>query len=115
IEAYEANVAPPIILKATLYFHLETKTITLFLMLTARTGIVINLLLGFFNLLPIPPLDGGKLLYELLPYKQSQWMQQIEPYGFIILILLAYSGLLGALISPLIQFSLHCLRILFQL
>ena len=57
--------------------------------------ILINLVLGIFNLLPIPPLDGSKILMSWLPYNLAKEYQKIEPYGFIILLLLLTTGVLG--------------------
>lgn len=57
--------------------------------------IMINLLLGIFNLLPIPPLDGSKILLSQLPYNLAKSYQRMEPYGFLILLILLFSGLLG--------------------
>ncbi len=53
-----------------------------------RYGVFINLILGIFNLFPVPPLDGSKILLSQLPYKLAREFQKIEPYGFIILIIL---------------------------
>ncbi len=57
--------------------------------------VMINLLLGIFNLLPVPPLDGSKILLAQLPYNLAKSYQRIEPYGFLILLILLFSGLLG--------------------
>ena len=70
------------------------------LALMGRVGVSINILLGVLNCLPIPPLDGGHALYYLLPGKLGWAFGRIEPYGFIILVLLLASGLLNILIGP---------------
>ncbi len=57
--------------------------------------VLINLVLGLFNLLPIPPLDGSKVLLSQLPYSLAKEYQKIEPYGFMILMLLLLTGMLG--------------------
>ncbi len=61
--------------------------------------VTINLLLGIFNLLPIPPLDGSKVLMSQLPYNLAKSYQKIEPYGFMILIFLLLTGMLGFVFS----------------
>jgi Zn-dependent protease len=61
--------------------------------------IMINLILGIFNLLPIPPLDGSKILLSQLPYNLAKEFQKIEPYGFLILLILLFTGLLGIIFS----------------
>lgn len=57
--------------------------------------VLINLVLGLFNLLPIPPLDGSKILLSQLSYNLAKQYQKIERYGFIILLLLLFTGMLG--------------------
>lgn len=58
-------------------------------------SILINLVLGVFNLLPIPPLDGSKILMSQLPYNLARQYQKIEPYGFLVLLILLVTGMLG--------------------
>ncbi len=65
----------------------------------------INLVLCIFNFLPIPPLDGSRILTGLLPDDLARSYMQIERYGFIIILLLAFSGLLSRVILPIISFA----------
>ncbi len=65
----------------------------------------INLVLCIFNFLPIPPLDGSRILMGLLPNKAARSYMQIERYGFMIILVLAFSGLLGKVIMPIISFA----------
>jgi len=67
-------------------------------------GVFINLALGLFNLIPVPPLDGSKILAGLLPSRAAFTYMSIERYGFIILILLLVSGVIERIILPLIMF-----------
>lgn len=64
----------------------------------------LNLSLGIFNLIPIPPLDGSHVLESVLPYQMAQAYAQIRPYGFILLIGLLYLGVFGAIFGPTINF-----------
>ncbi len=60
----------------------------------AAAGVSVNLVLGVLNLFPLPPLDGGRILAALLPPKESIALSRIEPYGFIIILLLVSTGVL---------------------
>ncbi|HPD96907.1 MAG TPA: site-2 protease family protein [Synergistales bacterium] len=69
--------------------------------------ILINLGLGVFNLIPIPPLDGSKLLYVLLPPKYMGWFFWLERYGFFVLMILLVLGVVQAIMSPIIRTLLY--------
>ncbi|HYQ72033.1 MAG TPA: site-2 protease family protein [Gammaproteobacteria bacterium] len=66
-------------------------------------GIIINTILMVLNLLPLPPLDGGRVLTGLLPGPWAYRLSRIEPYGFFILIALLVTGVLGLILWPLIS------------
>lgn len=61
-----------------------------------RAGITVNLVMWAFNLFPLPPLDGGRILVGLLPWKQAQTVARIEPYGFFIVMALVIAGVVGS-------------------
>jgi Zn-dependent protease len=68
----------------------------------AQIGIQINVVLMVLNLLPLPPLDGGRVAISLLPHRQAYQLAKIEPYGLFILIFLVISNLLGLILWPLV-------------
>ena len=72
---------------------------------TLIASVWINLVLGIFNFLPIPPLDGSRILAGVLPPDLARSYASIERYGFILLIILAATGVLSKLIIPLINFA----------
>lgn len=61
----------------------------------AQAGALVNLVMWAFNLFPLPPLDGGRILVGLLPLKQAQWVSRIEPWGFFIVMGLVIAGVVG--------------------
>ena len=63
----------------------------------AQAGILVNLVMWAFNLFPLPPLDGGRILVGLLPWKQAQWVQRVEPWGFFVVMALVIAGVVGTL------------------
>jgi Zn-dependent protease len=66
----------------------------------AKIGININVVLMVLNLLPLPPLDGGRIAISMLPHRQAYQLAKIEPYGMFILIFLAVTPLLWWMLSP---------------
>ena len=84
------------------------------LMRMSDAGIQINSVLMLLNLLPIPPLDGGRIAVSLLPHHLAWKFARLEPFGFPILLLLLFTGLLGAILWPLLIAFRHLLSAVFQ-
>lgn len=82
------------------------------MILMGKIGIFLNLILMVLNLLPLPPLDGGRVLVGVLPQNWAVRVARIEPYGFFILLALLVTGVLGKIIGPPI-FTLE--KVLFRL
>jgi Zn-dependent protease len=74
--------------------------ISLPLSLMAQAGVMINTVLMVLNLLPLPPLDGGRIAVSLLPHPLAWKFARIEPYGFVILLVLMFTGFLGKIMGP---------------
>lgn len=66
-------------------------------------AIQMNVILGVFNLFPIPPLDGGRMATALLPHPLDRMLAGLERFGLALVLLLAFSGLLGTLLSPIMS------------
>jgi Zn-dependent protease len=77
----------------------QTEVISLPLIYTGIAGISINLALAMINLLPIPPLDGSRILTGILPRQLAWQYNRLERYGFIILLALLYTNVLGAILA----------------
>lgn len=102
-------------LKIATLLHPEASMQALFLLFTSRAGMIINLVLAFLNLIPLPPLDGSKVVSSLLPERQAMIYEKIEPYGFFILVILIFTGVLGYILLPLINSSIALLGMIFRL
>ncbi len=79
--------------------------VTQFVSLMAIGGIAINLILMVLNLLPIPPLDGSRVLNGFLPERYARQVDRLEQYGLIIVIALLVTGTLGRIMGPLLSYA----------
>ena len=81
----------------------------------AKAGIDVNLVLMALNLLPIPPLDGGRIALSLLPGPLAYRYSRLEPYGFMVVILLLVTGVLNYLMLPIMRAGEYAIRLLLGL
>jgi Zn-dependent protease len=102
-----SNLIAAIILSVILNF-LAPSSLAAYLI---RSLAFINIILGVFNLIPIPPLDGSRILAGLLPPSLAQSYYRIEPYGFIILIVLLALGLLNLIVWPAVMITARIIGI----
>ena len=84
-----------------------------FLAGNARAGIEINAVLMLLNLLPIPPLDGGRIAVSLLPHRLAWQFSKLEPYGLAILLVLLFTDILGRILGPLLSVFFRLLDSIF--
>ncbi|HEY6823819.1 MAG TPA: site-2 protease family protein [Steroidobacteraceae bacterium] len=86
-----------------------------FWLAVAEAGVVVNVAFAILNLVPLLPLDGGRMLASLLPGRLSYQYSRLEPYGMIILILLIVTPVLGRVLNPLVLGTLRAIYSLFGL
>jgi Zn-dependent protease len=85
----------------------------LFLSYVGQAGILVNALLMIFNLFPLLPLDGGRIVAGLLPNNLAYQYSRTEPYGMFILIGLLLTGVIGRFLGPLVDISLKTVYSIF--
>jgi Zn-dependent protease len=109
-----AGVAANIIIATLAIFLLQVHAIYAnpFLNLTLSITAEINIILASFNLIPIPPLDGSRVLMEFLPYNAKYQLARLEPYGFFIIIGLLFLGILDPIITLIRSIILGSIGIL---
>ena len=85
------------------------------MLLMAKAGMEVNIVLMVLNLLPILPLDGGRILVSLLPSRLAWGYAKLEPWGFPILLLLLFTNILGVILGPMVHLSFRVLGTVFQI
>lgn len=83
--------------------------------LVAQAGLTVNLMFMALNLIPIPPLDGGRILIGVLPRAASNTVARLEPYGIFVVFALLATGLLSSLLLPPVSFAFGAIATLFGL
>jgi len=94
---------------------LPSSQVSVAMRLVCVAGIQVNVVLMVLNLLPILPLDGGRILASLLPHRMAWQYARLEPWGFPILLLLLFSGYLGVLLRPVVEASYQVIGAVLQL
>lgn len=88
------------LLKLGLVLHPAGYNVATLLVYMGQAGVLINIVLMILNLLPIPPLDGSRVLSSFISPTAARWLAGVEIYGFLILVLLLATGILGQIIGP---------------
>jgi Zn-dependent protease len=98
----------------TLLFLLQGAEISEpFFLKMCQGGVLVNVVMFAFNLFPLPPLDGGRILVGLLPYKQAELVSRVEPWGFFIVMALVLAGVVSTLwMQPVMALTFGLLDIL---
>lgn len=94
---------------------LERSDLLVFLAEMGKNGIIINIVLMVLNLLPIPPLDGGRVVAGILPPNLAMPFMQLERFGMVIILLLLVSGILGKILWPIVMHFVKIIGIIFGL
>jgi Zn-dependent protease len=97
------------------YLSLEMSQFLTFLVEMGKNGIIINIVLMVLNLLPIPPLDGGRVMAGVLPPRIALPYMQLERFGMIIILLLLVSGILGKIMWPIVMHFVNIVGAIFSL
>jgi len=85
----------------------------LFFLKMCQGGVLVNVVMFAFNLFPLPPLDGGRILVGLLPYRQAELVSRLEPWGFFIVMALVIAGVVSTLwLQPVMALTLWFLNLL---
>ncbi len=91
-----------LIMRLGYFIHVEGLSVGRPIIWMGQAGVFINLMLMILNLIPLPPLDGGRVVSNILPPKVAYHYDRIEPFGFMILLILLVTGILGGVLGPLI-------------
>jgi Zn-dependent protease len=89
------NLLQALIWGVLLYLVVGVQLNERFFIEMCKAGMLVNVVMFVFNLFPLPPLDGGRILVGLLPYRQAELVSRIEPYGFFVVMGLVLAGVLG--------------------
>jgi Zn-dependent protease len=108
-----ANLLQALLWGAVLYLLAGAGITERFFLEMCKAGMLTNVVMFAFNLFPLPPLDGGRILVGLLPWRQAIWLSRVEPWGFFIVMAPVLTGVISSLwMRPLMDLTLHLVQML---
>jgi Zn-dependent protease len=108
-----ANLVMALLWGIGLYLFQAIGVTELFLLNMCKGGVLVNVVMFAFNMFPLPPLDGGRILVGLLPYRQAELVSRIEPWGFFIVMALVIMNVISTLwMQPVMSLTYWFLSIL---
>ena len=108
-----ANLAQALLWGSTLLLLQGMGVTETFFLRMCEGGVLVNVVMFVFNLFPLPPLDGGRILVGLLPYRQAELVSRVEPWGFFIVMALVVAGVITSLwMRPLMGLTFGLLNLL---
>ncbi len=108
-----ANLAQALLWGIAFYLLRGADVTEPFFLKMCQGGILVNVIMFVFNLFPLPPLDGGRILVGLLPYRQAMLVSRVEPWGFFIVMALVVSGVVSAIwMQPLMSLTYGLIELL---
>ena len=107
-----ANLLQALLWGVLLYLLAGAGVTERFFLDMCKAGMLTNVVMFVFNLFPLPPLDGGRILTGLLPWRQAVWLSRVEPWGFFIVMALVITGVISAVwMHPLMDVTFSFLKL----
>jgi Zn-dependent protease len=108
-----ANLLQALLWGAATYLLMVNGLSERFFLDMCKAGLLTNVVMFAFNLFPLPPLDGGRILVGLLPWRQAVWVSRIEPWGFFIVMGLVITGVVNTLwMQPLMHLTFDMIQLI---
>jgi Zn-dependent protease len=108
-----ANLIQAFLWGVALYVMMGLGVSERFFLEMGKAGLLVNVVMFAFNLFPLPPLDGGRILVGLLPWRQAAWLARVEPWGFFIVMGLVIAGVISTLwMQPVMRLTYDLLDLL---
>lgn len=108
-----ANLLQALLWGIALYAMMAMNVSERFFLEMGKAGMLVNVVMFAFNLFPLPPLDGGRIVVGLLPWRQAAWFDRIEPWGFFIVMGLVVAGIVSTLwMQPVMRLTFDLLDVM---